>query len=152
MRLIEEKGDLFKLDTKYALAHCISLDCAMGAGIAVEFDKNFKGMKSLLLNTIKENHLKCPITISIPLNFIGLDDDRVVFNLITKEMYWHKPTYETITMCIKELAECCKVYGISYLAMPKIGCGLDRLRWSKVRTIIEEEFRDLDVEIVIRYL
>lgn len=29
MRLIEEQGNLFDLPTKYALAHCISLDCAM---------------------------------------------------------------------------------------------------------------------------
>jgi len=35
MNINEEKGDLFKLDEKYVLAHCISLDCKLGMGIAL---------------------------------------------------------------------------------------------------------------------
>lgn len=46
----------------------------------------------------------------------------------------------------------CKCVDVKYLAMPKIGCGLDRLQWSKVREIIKEEFKDLDIEIEVRYL
>ena len=38
---------------------------------------------------------------------------------------------------------------IKLLAMPKIGCGLDRLQWDKVKFMIEETFVDLDVEIII---
>ena len=36
--------------------------------------------------------------------------------------------------------------------MPKIGCGLDKLQWGKVREIIKEEFKDVDIQIEIRYL
>jgi hypothetical protein len=36
--------------------------------------------------------------------------------------------------------------------MPKIGCGLDKLDWSKVRSIIEDIFEDVDCEIVVMYL
>ena len=35
------------------------------------------------------------------------------------------------------------------LAMPKIGCGLDRLDWDEVYDIICEVFEDTDVEILI---
>lgn len=35
------------------------------------------------------------------------------------------------------------------LAMPRIGCGLDKLEWSKVKAIIEEVFADTDVEILV---
>jgi len=38
------------------------------------------------------------------------------------------------------------------IAMPKIGCGLDKLDWSKVRSIIEDIFEDVDCEIVVMYL
>lgn len=38
----EIKKDLFKMSEEYALAHCISADAKMGAGIAVEFKKRFK--------------------------------------------------------------------------------------------------------------
>lgn len=37
----EEKRDLFTVDDSYYLAHCISADFKLGAGIAVEFDRHF---------------------------------------------------------------------------------------------------------------
>ncbi len=148
MILNEKKGNLFELDDKYALAHCISEDCAMGAGIAVEFQKRFK-----LKNDIREvlnlcEAFKYPITIAIHRGM----NKRPIYNLITKRFYYNKPTYQSIRQCIKEMASMCKRDNIKYLAMPKIGCGLDRLQWSKVREIIKEEFKDLDIEIEVRYL
>lgn len=41
---------------------------------------------------------------------------------------------------------------IKYLGIPKLGCGLDKLQWKKVKEIIEEVFSDMDIEIEIRYL
>ena len=41
---------------------------------------------------------------------------------------------------------------IKKLVMPKIGCGLDRLSWDKVEPMIQEIFKDLDIEIVVCYL
>ena len=38
---------------------------------------------------------------------------------------------------------------ITKLAMPKIGCGLDRLQWDKVYDIICDVFKDTDVDILI---
>ena len=152
MTFKEEQGDLFDLPIEYDLAHCISLDCAMGAGIAVEFDKKYPDLKSTLLDVIKRNNLSYPITISSPVRFLSQDDEGIIHNLITKEKYWHKPTYDTIRECIRQLAYQCKEYNAKYLAMPRIGSGLDRLQWNKVREIIKEEFNDLDIEIIVRYL
>ena len=33
--------------------------------------------------------------------------------------------------------------------MPLIGCGLDRLQWEKVSEIVQEVFKDIDIEIVV---
>lgn len=143
----EEKGNLFELDSKYALAHCISLDCEMGKGIAVEFDKRFRGMKRWLKEMVVANDWNFPKTVP------AIDKNkRVIFNLITKKNYWGKPTYATIGKCIIEMADYCLRHEIKYLAMPKIGCGLDRLQWSKVREMIVQKFEDLDIEIVVRSL
>lgn len=38
----EEKGNLFEVPDKYYLAHCVSTDCALGAGITVQFIKKAK--------------------------------------------------------------------------------------------------------------
>lgn len=41
---------------------------------------------------------------------------------------------------------------IKYLGIPKLGCGLDKLQWGKVKELIERHFKDLDINIEIRYL
>ena len=55
-------------------------------------------------------------------------------------------------MTLEELKSCCVRNDIFYIAMPKIGCGLDKLEWSKVKAIIEEVFAGTDIEILICYL
>ncbi len=50
MKLIELKGDLFEqtlADDCQALAHCISEDCRMGKGIALNFKRKFGGVEEL---------------------------------------------------------------------------------------------------------
>ncbi|XP_033925662.1 ADP-ribose glycohydrolase OARD1 isoform X4 [Melopsittacus undulatus] len=42
------KGDLFTCPPQDALAHCISEDCRMGAGIARLFKEKFGGVQELL--------------------------------------------------------------------------------------------------------
>lgn len=143
--LIEEKRNIFELDPKkYYFAHCISSDCKMGAGIAVEFKKRFR------LSHLKETsedfrkHPTCIMTKTA--------NDEHVFNLITKRVYHGKPTYDTMKHALLEMKGLTVEYNIKYIAMPKIGCGLDRLQWGKVREIINEVFKDVDVEIRVCYL
>lgn len=147
MNINIQKGNLFELDReKYVLAHCISQDCALGAGIALEFRKRFKDMPSYCERVIKENHLEYPCVIPY------YTKELKVLNLVTKRFYYNKPTYNTITSTIREMAFICNKSNIKYLGMPLIGCGLDKLKWEKVREIIEEEFKDIDIEIEVRYL
>lgn len=142
-----EKGNLLYVDNSYTLAHCISLDCKMGKGIARDFDKAFPKMKPALLKCIKEKELNYPCTILYkPLG------ERWIFNLITKQYYYNKPTYSTITKSINRMAELCKENYIRKLAIPFLGCGLDRLKWNKVEFIIKEAFKDQDIDIQVRYL
>ena len=121
----------------------------MGAGIAREFAK--RGVKRELKEGIisfnyteRERIGQCVAT--------KATGWRVELNLITKQKYWQKPTYETLKMTLEELKSCCVRNDIFYIAMPKIGCGLDKLEWSKVKAIIEEVFAGTDIEILICYL
>ena len=43
----------------------------------------------------------------------------------------------------------CKTYNIKKVAMPLIGCGLDRLQWDRVSAMIKEIFADEDIEILV---
>lgn len=151
MKLIVEKGDLFELDDdKYTFTHCISLDSAMARGIAVEFVKKYPRMREMLQGTIRKQHINYPTAIAYCDNE---DTTKVnVINLITKANYWHKPTYETLEQALIKAKSLCIQHDIKYLAMPKIGCGLDRLEWHRVEQMIVNIFRDLNIEIVICYL
>jgi predicted ATP-grasp superfamily ATP-dependent carboligase len=124
-------------------AHCISRDYALGAGIAVEFDKRYD-MRNRLLKLAEEK----PETLDE--KCIEVEN---VFNLITKEKYWQKPSYKSLEESLLEMKEkLSKNKNIKKLVMPKIGCGLDRLSWDKVEPMIQEIFKDLDIEIVVCYL
>jgi hypothetical protein len=141
MILIEKKQNIFDLDKKkYYFAHCIAADCGMGAGIAVEFNKKFHLKKTLL--TYGEM-LK-----SFPATFLH----NRVFNLITKAKSSGKPTYQSIEDTIKQMRKLCEIHKVEYLAIPKIGCGLDKLSWPIVKEMIVKAFEDTDIEILVCHL
>lgn len=94
MILIYRKGDLFQMPREYYLAHCISADFALGAGIAKQFDRVYN-IKFKLNNRYGNTPLKERVGQAY------LVDN--VFNLVTKEMYYQKPTYEMLTKCLKEM-------------------------------------------------
>lgn len=142
MTITEKNGDLFQIPQGYYLAHCISGDYALGAGIAAIFDDVYDMRYKL--------HKFFPIPEGERYANVGealLVDN--VFNLVTKARCFHKPTYESLYTTLCEMHNQCLDLSISKLAMPMIGCGLDRLEWDKVYRLIEDVFYDLDIEIVI---
>lgn len=132
--------DLFDFkNTEYKFAHCISKDYKLGAGIAKQFCKHFN-MRNRLINSINEG-----IKPKVP-GCVFIDP---VFNLITKDRYFHKPTYDSLSGSLYEMKQLSIDMNINKIVMPQIGCGLDGLKWSKVKKIIYEHFNDLDIEIVV---
>lgn len=140
----EEKRDLFTVPDDYYLAHCVSADFGMGKGIVVEFNKRFN-MKQILQSEYPDY-----LDQWIHDKMIGdcIHKGRV-FNLITKERYYNKPTYRSLTTALIKLKELCIDKQITKLAMPVIGCGLDRLEWNKVKDLIDDIFRGMDIEILV---
>lgn len=122
----EVEGDLF--DSKDSLAHCVSKDLRMGMGIAKEFKARFGD------DIERKNVGECAMLRS--------GRERRIFYLVTKERYYQKPTYETLSAALQSLRQLCVDNNITKLSMPQIGCGLDRLRWDKVRSMIRDTFKD----------
>jgi O-acetyl-ADP-ribose deacetylase (regulator of RNase III) len=138
MNYKEIKKDLFQMDTSYALAHCVSQDCAMGAGIAKEFRRRYPSMPRKMAVTNPQ--------IGDAKSYQG---EHLIFNLFTKARYWNKPTYKTLEMSIQSLKEEMLERNIKRLAIPQLGAGLDKLNWNENRKIIQEIFMNTDVEIVV---
>lgn len=150
MKIIERKGNLFnapndlKTDISNLLfVHCISADFALGAGIAKTFADEHNVRNALYNKYYRDawdNKGYALFTYT----------DIMVMNLVTKEKYYNKPTYKTLKESLEHLKNQLLDSPIlleKILIMPKIGCGLDRLEWNKVKDIIEEVFKDINVSI-----
>lgn len=48
-----------------------------------------------------------------------------------------------------ELREECAKHDVRKLAIPQIGCGLDKLRWVDVRDLLGDVFSPTEIEIVV---
>lgn len=141
----EEHRDLFSVSKDYMLCHCISSDFALGAGIAKEFAK--RGVKSELIKVHGNKALWCGAGYALTTN---ATDYKGEINLITKEYYWDKPTNKSLMeslIAVKTLISFRS--DVTHIAMPRIGCGLDGLKWKDVSAIIKEVFKDTDVEILV---
>jgi len=134
--ITEKKMDLFRVKGDWYLAHCIASDLRMGAGIAVPMQKRF-GLRAKIIDTGSDLiHPKCVLTGRI-------------FNLITKARSSGKPTYESFEMALGMMKDQAIEAGVKRIAMPKIGCGLDRLSWAKVKKMIEDAFEGTGIEILV---
>lgn len=137
MTLLHKQMDLF-LCTGYPLAHCISADYALGAGIARDFERRFH-LRKVLEAVGSHTYPDCIKTGN-------------VFNLVTKERYWHKPTEQSLSAALYLMKAQMLESEITKIAMPEIGCGLDRLSWPRVRQILYSIFEDTEVELLVCYL
>ena len=138
MTITIENKDLFTMPHGYYLAHCISADFTLGAGVAKAFDSVYN-MRFKLFKHHPDYE------------FNGGDVLLVdnVFNLVTKNTRWDRPTYDSLRESLEMMREYMEFLDVTKLAMPKICCGRDRLSWDEVYDIICEVFEDTDVEIVI---
>lgn len=150
MNYKEYNGDLFDAPKEYVLAHCISVDTEMGAGIAKEVSKRMGGRDYI------NSHIR-PYTSNSTCVKSNLKDGRIVYNLVTKNRYYQKPSYDSLERSLYELKNQLLNTELKdneqiKLAMPRIGSGLDRLTWRKVRKMIKRVFEDTDVDILVYYL
>jgi O-acetyl-ADP-ribose deacetylase (regulator of RNase III) len=135
MEFTEMRKDLFTMPKEYYLGHCIAEDLKMGAGIAVAFQKKFN-----LREAIQQQDHTAPTCVFA----------NGVFNLITKKKSSGKPTLNSLKAALIVMRGIISENGITKMAMPKIGCGLDKLQWGEVREIIKDVFSNIHpLEIVI---
>lgn len=162
-------GDVTKTMPGYVTAHCISEDCAMGAGVVLAFRKAFPGLKAACMEYVQSAthdqsafHGEKPTSIfMMPGGFLAPyrhhDEGKTVYNMFTKKRYYQKAgkgiSYATYLQNLEESLVMVKQMMVSHgeekIAMPKIGSGLDRCKWDDVKKIIIDVFHDTDIEVLI---
>ena len=136
----EVVGNVF--DAPTSLAHCVSADFKMSAGIAREFRRRFPTKYPTKLE-----HVLTPLWPQwIP------QTRRYVYHLVTKQKYYNKPTYATLRASLEQMRVHAETNDIDVISLPCIGSGLDNLEWDKVRQLIQETFRTSNVRIVVYLL
>jgi hypothetical protein len=139
MKMEEVVGDLFMSnDQSESLCHCVSEDLSMSKGIAVLFKDKFGGISSLKMQKAKIGKIA-----------MLSRDNRFIYCLITKAKYWQKPTIFDLERSLQSLRIHCENNNVSQLSMPRIGCGLDRFKWSEVKQLIISVFKDLPIRIKV---
>lgn len=136
-----KSGDIFSCPTDYSLAHAVSKDFNMEKGVALEFNNKFGNQDNLKKQNKEVGEVA---TLQV--------DNRVIYYLITKNRYYEKPTYLTLWKALHNLKDHCVINNNYVLAMPKIGCGLDKLRWEIVESMIKYIFLGTQVKIIIYIL
>ena len=142
--IIELKQSLFEdyNDESYSYAHCISANLALSKGIATEFRAKYT-------DRFEELENQNPTVGNI---VVWKNRDQYVYNLVTKEMHYHKPTYTSFTKSLQAMKNHAVLNSIKEIRMPKIGCGLDKLIWKKVKGIISKVFKDTGINIQVYYI
>lgn len=141
MEYRELEMDIFDLPPHYTLAHCISSDAVMGAGIAVEFASRYSNLRYTLQSM--------SLGICEVVGYYESLNSQKVLNLVTKRYSDDKPRRGVFNQTIVNMKDICLEHDIKYLGVPRLGSGLDKLSWNKSREWIKEVFEDTDVEIVV---
>ncbi|XP_071529624.1 ADP-ribose glycohydrolase OARD1-like [Panulirus ornatus] len=136
--ITEVRGDLFTCPDGTSLAHCISQDIRMGKGIAYVFKAKFGGVQELT------DQGKKPGDVAVLKR-----GQKYVYALVTKERYWHKPTYLSVRSSLQAMKRHSLQHNVGAIAMPRIGCGRDGLVWDRVREILTDVFKDTDIKISV---
>ncbi|KAL8559309.1 hypothetical protein ACOMHN_060000 [Nucella lapillus] len=130
------QGDVLSCPPSEALAHCVSQDLEMGAGIAVEFKARFGGQQELK----RQGKVVGEVAVL-------KREERFVYYLVTKRRFHDRPTYKTLRASLEAMKRHCNANHVVRLSVPQIGCGIDGLKWEKVSDMLAEVFKDRTVTV-----
>lgn len=107
------------------------------------FRRDFKEVGNLLAQRQKQGGLAV-------LENQTKEGKRYIYYLVTKTFSTGKPTYQHFWSSLKKMRDHIRKNKVTKLAIPRLGCGLDRLEWSRVKSMIEYLFKNIDdMDIVI---
>jgi O-acetyl-ADP-ribose deacetylase (regulator of RNase III) len=144
-KIHEIDGDLFAdapADTSFA--HCVGADFSMGAGVAIQFKNKFGQVAYLKSLNLSPGQVAC-----LPVPDVN-DCVKYVLYLVTKPRSARcRPDFRDFRSAVNEMATLCRSLGISTLALPRIGAGLDHLWWPQVLEALQEAFRGVNTDVLV---
>ena len=119
--------------------HCISANARMSKGIAQILSER---VPRLWRTCGRANLLKDQV-----FPFWDSSSRQYNYNLVTKEKYSNKPDLQILATTLKSMQSHATMHGVSTIAIPKIGRGLDQMNWQDVVKLLRDIFAYSDVQI-----
>lgn len=156
MKIEYRKGDLFSTDIT-AIVHGCNAQGVMGSGVAKIVREKYPKAYERYVNEYNLNkHLKLGHVIPVPCGDRNVDpaNFKIIINAITQDFFGRDGkryvSYDAIADSMNTINQFFEVYGISEIAMPKIGAGLANGKWEIIERIIETEL--INVKPYVYYI
>lgn len=137
-----EQQNIFNLDVQ-CLVNPVNCVGVMGAGLALQFKQKYPDMYDHYKETCDAGRLE------IGLLHIYFSGDTIIINFPTKHHWKEKSKIESIDNGMKCLFEVIKIYNITSIAIPKLGCGLGGLTWYNVKAVILKHLTPIEQDVEI---
>ena len=124
-----------------SIGHCISADAQMSKGFAQFLSERVPRLRRTCR---RANLLKDQV-----FPYWDSSSRRYIFNLVTKEKYSDKPDLETLATTLQSMQSHATMHGVSTVAIPKIGFGLEQMNWKDVVKLLRDIFAYSEVQIIV---
>ena len=111
--------------------------------------KGFADFLSHRISGLRSTRRKARLFMGQVYPFWDSTGKRSIYNLVTKERFYDKPHPSTLSKTLEALKMHASMNGVSTIAMPKLGCGLDQMIWQEVVKLLRDIFAYADVQIVV---
>lgn len=143
--VIPQEGDIFTTLAP-AIGHGVNVDGVMGAGIALTIKERYPEMYELYRDHCSKGGLEPGGMLlygPTPL------DGKYIMNIASQDRPGARAKYEWIHQGLSTALGACDHYGLSAIAIPKIGCGIGGLEWDKVLQIVHHlaPYYKADIEV-----
>ena len=124
-----------------SIGHCISADARMSKGFADFLSHRIPRLRSICR--------KARLFLGQVYLFWDSSGKRYIYNFVTKEKFYDKPNLSTLSKTFEAMKVHASMNGVSTIAIPKLGCGLDQMNWQEVVKLLPDIFTHADVQLVV---
>ena len=129
------------LQQPYSIGHCISADAKMSEGFADLLSHRIPGLRDPCRRTKLLTGQAFP--------FWDQTGNQYIYNLVTKTKCFEKHNLPILSLTLEATKSHARLYGISTIAIPKTGCGLDQMNWQDVVKLLRDVFANSNIRIVV---
>ena len=124
-----------------SIGHCISADAQMSKGFAQFLSERIPRLRRTFrrVNLLKDQVFP----------FWDSSSRRYMYNLVTKGKCSEKLDLKTLDTTLQGIQSHAAMHGVSTIAIPKIGCGLDQINWQDVVKLLRDIFAYSDIQLVV---